>query len=474
MILQKIMKKFVSITIVLILIILSITCSPSGNKQNIGLGDWKPSKTLPITVYDHATAIYNNYIYVSGGRASIEADTGLNSIYYTFINKDGKLANWRPTTFMPINVYGHTCVIQNGNLFIIGGNNNTTVYYAPIHADGHIGKWKVHSTMFYDNDRKERLEHTSDIYKERIFITGGHFSQPEIGVIIDDKEIGSGDEYNFGDVAIGEEENITFTIKNTGAKELRIYGISLFTSYTGEFDLGNHLSAVGPFSSMDVDITFSPDDELPKSANIKIDNNDSNENPYNFIISGNTSNKKKGILTNGKSTIPDDAPFGTLNDVLVGPDWKKTIDFPTERSSHAVTISDEGFIYIVGGKHYDGEDWESLNDVRYGSITLTGEVLSWSFTHNLTLSGISGHSLLLENDTLLVIGGIDSEGNVLRSVFHTELYEDGSSDTWKRFVSTLPQPVYDHTSVSYKGFIYVIGGRKNSEVLNTVYYNEIK
>ncbi len=474
MILIKFMKIFKFTIIVLLMMTILIGCNPSNGDSDIELGDWRPAKTLPVTVYDHASALYNNYIYISGGRTSIEGDTGLNSVYYTMINKDGKLANWRPTTFMPINVYGHTSVINDGNIYIIGGNNNTTVYYASINSDGSIGKWKVHSTMFYDNDRGERLEHTSDTYMERIFITGGHFSQPEIEVYIDNEEISNGAQFNFGNVSTGEEKTITFTIENTGSKDLRIYGISLFTSFTGEFNLGNHLSSVEPFSSMDVDITFNPNDELPKSANIKIENNDPDENPYSFVISGNTGNKTNGKITYGKSTIPDNTPFGTLGDVVVGPDWKKTIDFPIERSSHAVVISDDGFIYIVGGEHYNGEEWESLNDVRYGSITITGEIMNWAFTHSLTLGGISGHSLLLEKDTLIVMGGIDDEGSILRSIFYTELYQDGSSDTWKKFVSTLPQQVFDHTSVSYKGFIYVIGGRNNSEVLNSVYYNEIK
>jgi N-acetylneuraminic acid mutarotase len=462
---------YITITVILVMLLM---CSPANGDKLIDLGDWKPVKSLPTPVFDHATTLHNGIIYVTGGRTSVEDDQGLNSVYYTSINEEGKLVNWRPTTFLPINVYGHTSVVYDSKLYIIGGNDNITVYHAPIHGDGSIGRWEVHSSMFYDSDRGERMEHTTDVYKYRMYVTGGHYSQPEIEVSIDGEEIETGDEYNFGDVPAGEEETITFTIQNTGAKQLRVYGISLFTSYTTEFTLGNFLSAVDPFSSMDVDVTFTPDDELPKDSNIKIENSDPDENPYTFILRGNTGRQSAEVIENGKSKIPDGTPYGTLDEVLVGPDWKKTVSFPTDRSGHSGLISDDGIFYIVGGEHYNGEEWESLNDVRYGSITPTGEVISWSFTHSLTVGGISGHTLLLTDDTLLVVGGIDDEDTVLRKVFYSSLYDDGSADTWKSFVSTLPEPVYDHTSVSYNGFIYVIGGRNDCEVLNSVYYSEIE
>jgi len=97
--------------------------------------------------------------------------------------------------------------------------------------------------------------------------------------------------YDFGSVTEGSSSSlVTFEIENTGSTDLILNGnpiIIITGTDSSMFNIGTQpLSPVGAGSDTTFTITFSPTSTGNKSASVTIPNNDSDEDPYTFTISG--------------------------------------------------------------------------------------------------------------------------------------------------------------------------------------------
>lgn len=116
-------------------------------------------------MWDHASTIWNGYIYVAGGNSSCDQNHDncgfTDRVYYAPINLDRSVGSFLPTTPMPRSIRGHALIAYNNYMYIIGGIVqpqfgeppypdpltfqtvlNEKVYYAAINLDGRIGEWK--------------------------------------------------------------------------------------------------------------------------------------------------------------------------------------------------------------------------------------------------------------------------------------------------------------------------------------------
>ncbi|WP_338814299.1 choice-of-anchor D domain-containing protein [Bernardetia sp. Wsw4-3y2] len=96
------------------------------------------------------------------------------------------------------------------------------------------------------------------------------------------------DDTNFGSVLECGTNTIvkTFTIQNTGTSVLNITGITIGGANAGNFTLGTLPTTVAVGGSETFTVTFDPSAIGVRNATISIDNNDTDENPYNFSIRG--------------------------------------------------------------------------------------------------------------------------------------------------------------------------------------------
>jgi len=139
----------------------------------------------------------------------------------------------------------------------------------------------------------------SDENPYNLNISGAAIGYPEMDVLGNDLSISdganspnTGDGTNFGTAVLSGETSVhTFTIKNTGNGTLHLNGsprVSISGDGASDFSVTTLPSAtVGPNNSTTTfQITFDPSANGARNAEISIDNDDSNENPYNFSISG--------------------------------------------------------------------------------------------------------------------------------------------------------------------------------------------
>lgn len=123
------------------------------------------------------------------------------------------------------------------------------------------------------NWQSPAVGHEIDITGNSISITNG------------DNTPSTSDNTDFGSISTGTIVK-TFTIKNTGAADLYINGISISGSGAGSFSAGS-LSSSSPITagnSATFNITFTPSSLGAKTATVTIANNDCDESNYTFDI----------------------------------------------------------------------------------------------------------------------------------------------------------------------------------------------
>ncbi|MFC1623920.1 hypothetical protein ACFL28_01185 [Candidatus Omnitrophota bacterium] len=141
---------------------------------------------------------------------------------------------------------------------------------------------------------------------------------------------------------------------------------------------------------------------------------------------------------------------------------------PAIRSYHSSVVAN-GYVYAIGGYNTTHE-----NTVYYAKLNADGSVGTFS-TNSNTLPAIrSGHTLVVANGYVYVLGGDDSDAGYKDTVYYAKLNADGSVGTFSTNSNTLPAAISSHSSVVANGYVYAIGGVNSSPAsVNTVYYAKL-
>lgn len=164
-------------------------------------------------------------------------------------------------------------------------------------------------------------------------------------------DILDGGNQDFGSIAVGDNNNLTFTIKNTGSADLSLDDIVIDGADAALFSVTldpSPTTVSGPDGSTTFTVEFAPLTTGLKTAALRIENNDSNEDPFDIALTGNaTAVAEPEIVVEGPlgADIPDDGSQDFGN-VLVGQD--KSLTF---------TIKNTGAADLTGlGITIDGAD----------------------------------------------------------------------------------------------------------------------
>ncbi len=133
---------------------------------------------------------------------------------------------------------------------------------------------------------------TGDFRVDNIFLSGTVQSVPEINVKQGVTNIlSSTGSYSFGTIVIGNSSSaITFTVENTGSATLSLSGTPrvAISGHTSDFTIDQTATtaSVSAAGSTTFTVTFNPTTTGTRTATISIANNDGNENPYTFTVTG--------------------------------------------------------------------------------------------------------------------------------------------------------------------------------------------
>ena len=215
-------------------------------------------------------------------------------------------------------------------------------------------------------------------------------------------------------------------------------------------------------SQLSYPITIDPSVIITSSADFAAGNNEGGiDYPAGQI--------NRGALTGGSTT----GGYTATNSMMTG------------RNGH-VTVAYNGYMYIMGGY---GTSY--LSDVQFAPINANGTVGAWHYTHNSLDDGttyvsgmvtpISNTAAVAYNGYIYVVGGYN--GGASNGVQYAQLNQNGTVGTWgytynsSNTGTTLTGGFtvghYNHASLAYNGYIYVLGGTDGTNVLNDVQYAPI-
>ena len=137
--------------------------------------------------------------------------------------------------------------------------------------------------------QEEKMVHSNDTLDIDVTIAATPY--PEISIKQGQKEIpdytGS---YNFGDVNLGSNSSVIFTIENLGDETLELTGspkVEIWGDYPNDFTVAKHPgTSVNGLGETVFILSFTPSECGVLSANVSISNNDSDEDSYDFVIFG--------------------------------------------------------------------------------------------------------------------------------------------------------------------------------------------
>ena len=115
--------------------------------SDMSLGGWKElSQTpLPQPLSAHSAALSGSDLFVTGG---IGANGVQPSVYRAAAPATGQIGPWTEVAPLPEPVYEHVTIAVGDRLLNVGGRSGSvdqdTVYEAVVHADGSLGVWQPH------------------------------------------------------------------------------------------------------------------------------------------------------------------------------------------------------------------------------------------------------------------------------------------------------------------------------------------
>jgi PKD repeat protein len=129
------------------------------------------------------------------------------------------------------------------------------------------------------------------------------FWAPEIRLKQGATEIGMGESYDFGRVHVGSSRALSFAIENLGNRVLHVDAVDVWPAdqFTATVSGGLPL-AVAPGLSSTFDLAFAPQTPGEHTSSVSIVNDDPDETPYTFTLSGMGQQSILGLSVSGPAT----------------------------------------------------------------------------------------------------------------------------------------------------------------------------
>jgi hypothetical protein len=308
------------------------------------------------------------------------------------------LGTWSKTTSFIIPRASHSSIVYNGYLYVIGGTDGNSrfndVQFAHINLDGSLGTWQNTTSLNTAAQQSSSIE-----YNGYIYVIGGCGPQTATNVVQYSKINTDG--------TLGTWQNATSL--NQGRQ---VFGCAFY-------------------------------------------------NGYIYVI--------QGFFYSAASPVTD-VEFAKINsDGSIG-NWESTTTFGPARFGNS-SATYNGYIYNAGGTNWNG-NYYSLGDVQYSSINTDGTLNSWISSTSLE-QPMTGFCMVQYDGYLITNGGSLTNG-ASNEVACTRINSDGSIGNWINLTS-LNINRSGHTSIVYNSYLYVIGGADaTGNLLNDVQFAKLQ
>lgn len=141
---------------------------------------WTKIGDFPQNILAHEAVISGEYLYVLGGLVLNGFTNEIqDKVWYTKVNTDGALGEWKETIRFPKPLFRFSVVEHKDQIYVIGGADGTAtqanVYRAKANDDGTLSGWQVQQSL------PASLEyHQAASFGGRLLVMGGRKSVTEI------------------------------------------------------------------------------------------------------------------------------------------------------------------------------------------------------------------------------------------------------------------------------------------------------
>jgi len=400
------------------------------------LGTWVATTSFITARQSHASAIYNGYIYVTGGSNG----KNLADVQYAPINTNGTIGAWTTSiTSFAVARSGLTAIAYNNFMYILGGTTGTalnTYQYAPITATTPVIAGQTTDTSF----TTARQQHTAVIYGGYIYVLGGNAT----GTALADVQyapvnaIGS-----LGAWATTTSFSTPRYAHTSVVHNGYVYVIGGYNGTTAYSDV-----QYAPFSANGTLGSWATTTAL---AAPRYSHTSAVYNGYVYAVGGTSSGT--ALADSQYAPINADGTLGT---------WATTTSMATARYGHT-TVTYAGYLYATGG--WNGTAY--FADTEYARFNANGTLGAWTTTASMPIARY-GHASVVNNGYLYVFGG-NSSGTALTDTQYAPIYANGSIGPWSTGL-LLSAVRYNHTATIFAGYIYLSGGMSTGGVLaaNTI------
>lgn len=412
---------------------------------NGGLGAW--ATTIDFTSsnnrYGLGAFAYNGYVYVVGGHNTTPY---YNDTLYAKINPAGDVGTSKAATTLTTAVYLTQSVAYNGYMYMIGGNTGSATgatYYAPINADGSLGSWTATSTY-----ATARYGASAVAYNGYMYLMGGYTGSAYSTVVQRAVVNAAG--------TLGAWSTTSLTALPTAFAYGAGVAYNGYLYYICGSNASTHSSTVyrstisatgtnGAWSTSSINTTANAGRD---GVGVAV---------YGgrvYILGGNTGS--------GDITEIQYASFnsgGTLSSWTIA-----SHALPSVREKFTAGASN-GYLYAANGTS-SGSNF--FSDINFAPIQTSGDVGTWATSTQTLTNGRYGNGSAFYNGYMYVLGGAITGNVISGSTEYLPIGNGGTGGvgTWSA-LTTVDNGRYDHGTVAYNGYLYVIGGWNGSTYFKT-------
>ncbi len=419
--------------------------------SNGSTGSYATLNTLPQAFNRASTVNSNGYLYVMGGFGSV----ALSTVYSAKTNSDGTIGSWQTLNTLPQTIYRAAGASYNGYIFLTGGFNGTaeisTVYSAKTNSDGTIGSWNTLNTL-----PALTRDHGATVSNGYLIITNGWNGTTLYSTAYSAPMLGNG--------TIGTWNTLTVVPVLLREPSLTSYNGYIFV--TGGLTSGSVTRSTVYSARVNSDGTIGSWATLNTMPGVTRAHSSLAFNGYLYVIGGSPS---------AESSLVYSAPINS--DGTVGA-WATLKTMPAATMFLGAAVSN-GYLYLAGG---------SIAGSVMVSTVYSAPLQSTAETFNTTNTFTAGNLLDVWNAGNSVFsvdanGGVNTNtgvtinqtsttptANLQNSLVGLNAGGIGSYQT----VNPLPATRFTHASVSYNGYVYIIGGMTGaSSNISTVYSAQV-
>ncbi|MGQ0508365.1 MAG: Kelch repeat-containing protein [Myxococcaceae bacterium] len=396
------------------------------------VGAWSTTTALGTGRERHANVVQNDVVYVLGGYTGAAR---LNDVQMAKLNPDGTLGPWVASSSFVTGREGHTAVLQQGYLYVMGGYDGAArvndVQVAPVLGAGGVGGW-VNTGTF----TTAREGHTGIGYKGYVFVLGGFNGTTRLA------DVQAAPLNTSGTLTTAWT---TTTALPSGAYQSSSVAYNGFIYNIG----GTGALAASRYARINADGTLGAWTNMTALGVNRFAHWIVAYNNFLYVLGGYDSTFRNTVYY---APINADGSIGA---------WATTTPFGTARREHKA-IAYNGFMYVIGG-----ENGGALSSVEYAPINANGTVGAWATTTAFTTAR-SCATNVVHNGFMYTIGGFigpDCSGgtNPTANTQYAPINANGTLGAW---TATTPLPTARESMgfAIHNGKIYLAGGYESGAV----------